>query len=127
MIRFYHVNFHTFHNEPVFLAKDVDSAIRAIMRDVLREHQILCLAFEVMPTHVHLILADFPDKSRSESMRLLKGATAYHFLRDQPAFRNDLGDHLWQEGYDWQEITTHRQFVATLRYVRENRARGGIA
>jgi REP element-mobilizing transposase RayT len=53
VIKLYHVNFHTVQNRPVFLADDVDALIRTILRDVMKAHRILCLASEVMPTHVH--------------------------------------------------------------------------
>jgi putative transposase len=126
VIRMYHLNFHTHLDQHIFLAEEIDAAIRRILRETLREHEILSLALEVMPNHVHLILADFPDKTRSECVRLLKGVSARRFLQEQPEFREAVGNHLWQEGYDWTEITTHRQFVTTLRYVRENRKRGGL-
>jgi len=38
-----------------------------------------------------------------------------------------LGDHLWTKGYYWVHIASHRQFLATMGYVRENRSRAGLA
>jgi hypothetical protein len=47
-------------------------------------------------------------------------------LAAAPELRADLGDHLWQEGYDWVEITSHRQLLAELGYVRANRTKSGL-
>jgi REP element-mobilizing transposase RayT len=71
-------------------------------------------------------LVDFPDLDMGRAMHLLKGASARRFLQERPAFREDLGNHLWQEGYGWREITSHRQFIETLTYIRENRRKGGM-
>ncbi len=109
MIRLYHVSFHTAQGRPVFLADDADQSIQSILREVMKTHQILCLALEVMPTHAHMILVDFPDQDRGLAVKLLKGGPARRFLAEHPAFRGDLGDHLWQEGYYWREITSHQQ------------------
>ncbi|MHB1132708.1 MAG: transposase [Chloroflexota bacterium] len=122
----YHINFHTSGNRPVFLDEAVDRLIVGILRETIKAHHIPCLALEVMPTHVHLIVADFPDFDRGKAMHLLKGAVARRFLAEQPDFREDLGEHLWQEGYSWREITSHRQLVDTLAYLRGNRPKLGL-
>ena len=120
MIKRYHVNFHTANSKPVFLA-EAEQTIRRILRDVMKRHRIPCILSEVMPTHVHLILIDFADMDIGRSLYLLKGASAHEFLKKYPEFRRDLGDHLWDEGYSWREITSHRQFVETVAYVHSNR------
>lgn len=71
---------------------------------------------------------DFPDLPRSTIVKRVKGATAHAFLAAYPGLREDLGGgHLWTKGHFAVEITTHEQFLATLRYVRTNRARSGLA
>jgi putative transposase len=123
----YHINFHTVLGTPVFEHLAFDQAMREIFRAVLRRHQILCLAWEVMPTHVHLIFNDFPDQPRGRIVNLLKGATAHAFMRQFPDLRADLlGGHLWAKGYYWAQIESHRQFVTTLAYVRDNRAHADL-
>ena len=79
-----------------------------------------------MPTHVHLVLITFPDLPLGRVMRLLKGGVSHAVLAAAPELRADLGDHLWQEGYDWVEITSHEQCRNAVRYVRENRQCGGL-
>lgn len=104
-----------------------DTTMRLCMADVLKRHRIICLAWEVMPTHLHMIAVAFPDVPRSAIVKQVKGATAHAFLAAHPELRDDLGGHLWTKGHFAVEITTHEQFLATLRYVRSNRAHAGLA
>ena len=106
----YHVNFHTLHSQPIFENDAYDQMMRECVRDTLRNHKILCPAWELMPTHVHMIIDDFPDLPRSTIMRYVKGSTS----------------HAWTPGYYFVAIQTHRQFMATLQYVRTNRAQADL-
>jgi len=118
----YHVNFHTLDGRPIFEDESYDQAVRVYVRDAIRRHKILCPAHEVMPTHVHMIIEDFPDLLRGSIIHLVKGSAAHVFFDAFPELRADLlGGHLWTKGYHYVEITSHRQFLATLQYVRTNR------
>jgi REP element-mobilizing transposase RayT len=105
----FHVNFHTMGNRPIFANPDYDA-----------------LMWQVMPTHVHLVLLTFPDLPLGQVMRLIKVLTAHALLALATELRGELGDHIWQEGYDWVEITTQRQCAAAVRYVQENRRAAGL-
>ena len=122
----FHVNFHTWHNRPVFEVPDYQALLEKSLVETLERWQIGCCEWQVMPTHLHLILISFPDMPLSTSLKAIKGATARAIFTAAPELRADLGDHLWQEGYDWVEITTNRQYQNTVRYVRDNRIRGGL-
>jgi REP-associated tyrosine transposase len=122
----FHVNYHTQHNRHVFEVPEYDAVVRQAVLQTIEKWQIHVLAWQVMPTHLHLIVLTFPDRTLGTLMRLIKGATARAVLLAAPELRADLGDHLWQEGYHWVEITTSTQCANTVRYVRENRKRGGL-
>jgi putative transposase len=122
----FHVNFHTQQNRAVFEAPNYLELIKRLLPHVLEKWNIPCLAWQVMPTHVHLVLVTFLDHTLGRILNLIKGSTAHELLTAAPELRADLGSHLWQEGYDWVEVTSQRQCAATVRYVQENRARGGL-
>lgn len=124
--RVYHVNFHTMRNRRVFEVPEYQSFVESRLTEVLERWSIPCLAWQIMPTHVHLVLITFPDQPLARALNLIKGYTARHVLLDAPELRADLGDHLWQEGYDWVEVTSHRQCANAVRYVRENRQLAGL-
>ncbi len=118
----YHINFHTLYSKPIFEDEAYDSVMRICLRTVMREHKVLCVGWEVMPTHVHLIVEEFPDQPRSAIIRTVKGGTSYAFFGRYPDLRDDLlGGHLWTKGYYFVAIETHEQLVNTLNYVRSNR------
>lgn len=123
----HHVNFHTLYNKPIFEDDTYDGMMRACLHDVLRERKLICLAWEVMPTHVHMIIEDFPDLPRPRIMQHVKGDTSRAFFATFPHLRADLlGGHLWTKGYSAVRIITYRQFLATLHYVRNNRERANL-
>jgi putative transposase len=123
----HHVNFHTLYNQPIFENDVYDQMMRACLRDVLRLRKILCPAWEIMTTHVHMIVEDFPDLPRGTIMKHVKGDTSRAFFATFPELRADLlGGHLWTKGYYAVRILTHRQFLETLQYVRTNRDRADL-
>jgi REP element-mobilizing transposase RayT len=124
----YHINFHALNGAPVFEQHEYDEWLRACLRDLLRRYRILCLAWEVMPTHVHLVIEDFPDFTRSQIVGRIKGGTSHAFFQAYPCLREQLlGGHLWTKGYYAVLIATHSQLCATLDYVRHNRAHADLA
>jgi len=123
----HHVNFHTARHQPVFESEPYDTMMRMTIRAILRERRILCLAWELMPTHLHAIVADFDDFPRSMILQYLKGDTSRAFFQTYPELRMDLqGGHLWSRGYWATRIISHHQFGATLEYVRSNRERAEL-
>jgi REP element-mobilizing transposase RayT len=103
-----------------------DTLIRRTIEDALAHWQISCLAWQIMPTHIYLIILSIPELPLGRIMRMIKGRTAHEPMALAPELRGELGDHLWQESYDWVEITTQRQCAAAVRYVRENRRAAGL-
>ncbi len=122
-----HVNFHTWHRRPVFEQEEYDAVLRETLPAALESRGIVCPIWEVMPTHVHLILAEFADLPLSAMLQHLKGATSRVFFATFPDLRADLGGgHLWRQGYFSVAITSHQQYLATAAYIRANRTTVGL-
>jgi REP element-mobilizing transposase RayT len=126
MAELFHVNFHTHRNQSLFLDGECARAIEGIFDDVARRHHITWLARSIMPTHVHFLIVAFPDLMRDRIIQLLKGASAREFFQRFPPLGQELGGHLWQQGYDWILITSNRQLHATLDYIAANRPKIGL-
>ena len=123
----HHVNFHTLYNNHLFADDRHDQMMRRCLIDVLRERGILCPVWELMPNHVHMVVDDFPDLSLATIMQFVKGDTSRAFFRAFPEMRADLlGGHLWRPGYYTAHIVTHRQYLATVAYIHDNRARADL-
>ncbi len=118
----HHVNFHTLYSKPVFEDEAYDRMMRRCLPVVLETRAVLCPVWEIMPTHVHLIVEDFPDLSRGDILKYVKGDTARAFFIAFPELRADLlGGHLWTKGYWATRILSNKQFLNTVRYIRANR------
>lgn len=123
----HHVNFHTLRSIPVFENEEYDQMMRQCLADVLSDLNIICPAWEILPTHVHMIVEDFADLPRATILKYVKGDTSRAFFGAFPYLRADLdGGHLWQQGYNAVLILTHRQYRDTLAYVRANRRQAGL-
>lgn len=123
----YHVNFHTLGRRPIFEDSAYDQMMRTCLPDVLRERRILCPVWEIMPTHVHMIVEDFADLPCATILKHAKGDTSRSFVAYFTELRADLlGGHLWAKGYYAVGIVTHKQFLATLQYVRTSRQRAEL-
>ncbi len=122
-----HLNFHTWQRRPVFEHDPYDQMMRRCLPAVLAGRGIVCPVWEVMPTHLHLIVATFADLPCSTIVKHVKGDTARAFFAAFPALRVDLGgSHLWQKGCYAASITSHRQYLSTEHYIRANRANAGL-
>ena len=126
MVEIYHINFHTVRNLPIFLNPEYAASLGEIISDIIREHELVCHISTVMPNHVHLVLTTFPDQSRAQIVQLVKGGSARAFFARYPLLREEIGAHLWQEGFDWVIVDSHRQFRNAIRYVQENRGKIGL-
>jgi REP element-mobilizing transposase RayT len=118
----YHINFHTLGRRPIFEHEGYDQMLRKCLPAVIERREIVCLAWEIMPTHVHLLIEDFADYARSLILQHVKGDTSRAFFQVFPECREDLlGGHLWAKGYFKVLVRTHRQCADTIRYIRANR------
>jgi putative transposase len=123
----HHVNFHTAHNVPVFEDTAYDAMLRVVLQESLHRHRIVCLRWELLPTHIHLLIQDFPDFPLPKIVQRIKGGSAYAFFKAYPQLREDLfGGHLWAKGYYHVHIATNDQFWATLNYIKTNREHAGL-
>ena len=126
-IELYHVNFHTLGRRAIFDDARYDRMLRGCLPTVLDRRHIVCLAWEVMPTHVHLLIGAFPDYSRAAILAHVKGDTSRAFFAEFPDLRTDLlGGHLWAKGYQWVSVASHEQCRQTIVYIQRNRERADL-
>lgn len=58
------------------LVKEVEQRFRKLLQEICREHELIIVALEVMPDHVHLFVNALPSISPSEIMAKVKGETS---------------------------------------------------
>ena len=99
---------------------DYQSFITALA-GVARMRQWSCLAYCLMPNHVHLVVGGEPEMI-SRGMQSLLGGHAQRFNH-----RHERSGHLFGQRFHHVTITNDRQLIATLRYVALNPVRAGIS
>jgi putative transposase len=100
---------------------DLDRRIYlAILGRVTRQRRWRCLAYCLMPNHLHLLL-ETPHANLGAGMQQLQGGYAQAFNR-----RHERVGHVFQGRYGSVHITTDEQLWATAAYVALNPVTAGL-
>jgi putative transposase len=102
----------------------VDNVDRFIYLDILgrvtMRQRWRCLAYCLMPNHIHLLL-ETPQTNLGAGMQRLQGSYAQTFNR-----RHHRSGHLFQGRYGAAHITTDEQFWTAAAYVALNPVAAGL-
>ncbi len=80
-------------------------------------HHIPVVAWNVLPDHVHMILAAEDERELDEQVRKIKGFSSFSFQR---ASGLDVGGHVWAQKYHHLLITDQRMLENAYTYVMDN-------
>jgi putative transposase len=87
---------------------------------VVRRHELVCLAYCLMPNHFHLVI-ETPDGRLSEAMKAINGRYALRFNR-----RYQCDAHLFKNRFGAIAQVTDSLFLWTLRYAVWNPVEAGL-
>ena len=100
----YHIVWVTKYRKQVFTG-DIETDVREYLTKTLASLDIVPVAMEVMPDHIHLLVDCKPQLRLSDAIKILKGNTARWLFMKYPEIKKQLwGGHLWNPSY----------FVATV-------------
>lgn len=100
----YHIVWVTKYRKPVLIG-EIAADVKRHLLTTMGELQMDCLAMEVMPDHIHLLVSCKPQLRLSDAIKVLKGNTARWLFMAHPEVQKSLwGGHLWNPSY----------FVATV-------------
>jgi len=85
--------------------------------DACRSHSIPVIAWNVLPDHVHMVLAAEDELELDEQVRKIKGFSSYSFQRARGL---DTGGHVWAQKYHHLLITDQRMLESVYAYVMDN-------
>lgn len=95
----YHIVWVTKYRKSI-LTGDIAADTRRHLLTTMSELQMDCLAMEVMPDHIHLLVSCKPQLRLSDAIKVLKGNTARWLFMGHPELKNSLwGGHLWNPSY----------------------------
>lgn len=100
----YHIVWVTKYRKSIFIG-DIELDVRDYLVKTLKSLDMIPLAMEIMPGHIHLLVDCKPQLRLSDAIKILKGNTARWLFLKHPEIKNQLWDgHLWNPSY----------FVATV-------------
>ncbi|NOQ24190.1 MAG: N-6 DNA methylase [Bacteroidales bacterium] len=105
-----------------------EEIITDCIRQVAHEKSINVLAYNISEDHVHAIIVCDPEEL-SNSMRLLKGQSAYLYNRrvnptvdsQKPEYSDGTKQKFWAKSFYKVEITDDSQMQNTIKYIKTNR------
>ena len=94
----------SYYRKHIFIG-EIETDVRKYLLETLKSLDMVPLAIEVMPDHIHLLVDCKPQLRLSDAIKILKGNTARWLFLKHPEIKEQLwGGHLWNPSY----------FVATV-------------
>jgi REP element-mobilizing transposase RayT len=103
--------------DPLILDASDRLLIAQNISDCCHSHHIPVVAWDVLPDHVHMILAAEDERELDEQVRKIKGFSSFSFQR---ARGWDEGGHVWAQKYHHLLITDQRMLENAYSYVMDN-------
>lgn len=103
------------------MVKDVDRRFREILQQVCDEHELIIVALEVMPDHVHLFINALPSMSPSDIMAKVKGVTSRRLRQEFKHLRHLPS--LWTRSF-FCSTAGNVSSDTVQRYIAEQKKRG---
>ena len=100
----YHIVWVTKYRKPILMG-EIETDAKQYLLKTLKSLDMIPVAMEIMPDHVHLLVDCKPQLRLSDAIKILKGNTARWLFLKHPEIKKQLwGGHLWNPSY----------FVATV-------------
>ncbi|OHD55236.1 MAG: hypothetical protein A2Y33_16240 [Spirochaetes bacterium GWF1_51_8] len=108
-------------NEPVIINDDERKKVVECIRQSAKELGFKVIAFNVLPDHFHLLIADM-GISIEQTMRKIKGNSAFIINRLRGVSTEGEGrqGHIWSEGYSDTIVDNEEYLTNTMEYIRNN-------
>jgi putative transposase len=94
-----------------------------LLFDTTETHNVLCLAYVIMPNHWHLLIKTFEDGAMARFMRRL---TQMHTQNIHMKNRTIGSGHIYQGRYKSHVVNADNYFISALKYIERNSVRAGL-
>jgi putative transposase len=105
----------------LLLFRDEEAAKRTLdaLEKACQHYAFKCLAYCLMPNHVHVLAQSESGKSAEEFMRYFKQLSGY-------AYKKRTGQHLWQVSYFDHVLRSEEAIRPIAEYIWANPVRAGL-
>ena len=116
----YHIVWVTKYRKSIFI-NEIEHEVRQYLSDTLQSLDMVPLAMEVMPDHIHLLVDCKPQLRLSDAIKILKGNTARWLFLKHPEIKKQLwGGHLWNPSYFVASVS-ERSLSQVEEYIKNQR------
>ncbi len=103
--------------EPLIFSAEDQIFIAEKIVEATKRYETAIAALNVLPDHVHMVIAAETDKELTEKIRKIKGFSSHEFQKS----RNwDKGQHVWAQKFNRQPIEDEDALTNILDYVSNN-------
>jgi type I restriction-modification system DNA methylase subunit/REP element-mobilizing transposase RayT/predicted type IV restriction endonuclease len=104
-------------DSPLVFASDDQILIAEQILEACQKYQIAVVACNVLPDHVHMIIAAETEDELNESVRKIKGYSSYAFQKER---RWESGQHVWAQKFHGELIPDEKALAQIIEYVLNN-------
>lgn len=116
----YHIVWVTKYRKPVFV-DNIESDVKEYLQKTMKTLDMIPIAMEVMPDHIHLLVDCKPQLRLSDAIKILKGNTARWLFLNHPEIKDQLwGGHLWNPSY-FVATVSDRSMQQIERYIQRQK------
>ena len=116
----YHIVWTTKCRKPIFVVR-IEKEIKNYLLNILKSLDMIPIAMEIMPDHIHLLVDCKPQLRLSDAIKILKGNTARWLFLSHPELKKQLwGGHLWNPSY-FVATVSDRSLEQVKKYINEQK------
>ena len=116
----YHIVWVTKYRKSIFI-NEIEHEVRQYLSDTLQSLDMVPLAMEVMPDHIHLLVDCKPQLRLSDAIKILKGNIARWLFLKHPEIKKQLwGGHLWNPSY-FVVTVSERSLAQVEEYIKNQK------
>ena len=116
----YHIVWVTKYRRPIFVG-DVEADVKQYLLETLKSLDMIPVAMEVMPDHIHLLVSCKPQLRLSDAIKILKGNVARWLFIKRPELKLALNKgHLWNPSY-FVATVSDRSYEQIKKYINEQK------
>ena len=116
----YHIVWTTKYRKPIFVGR-IEKEIKNYLLNILKSLDMIPIAMEIMPDHIHLLVDCKPQLRLSDAIKILKGNTARWLFLSHPELKKQLwGGHLWNPSY-FVATVSDRSLEQVKKYINEQK------
>lgn len=104
-------------DEPLVFSPDDQLLIAEQIAEACRRHDVPVVALNVLPDHVHMVIAAVDEKTLNEVVRKIKGYSSHAF---QQARGWPEGQHVWARKFNRKPLPDEKAFHKAINYINKN-------